>query len=115
MTKMTEKEMYTMIAEKMSDNADVVAFCAKKVEQLSRKRSDNSKAKAETEARMEKVYEALAEMDKAVQVSELVKLTSIEEVASWNGQRITALLSKLVKAGRVVREEVKGKAFYAIA
>ena len=115
MAKMTEKEMYTMIAEQMSDNADVVAFCAKKVEQLSKKRSDNSKAKAETEARMEKVYAALEEADRPVQISELVKITSDEEVASWNGQRITALMGKLLKAGRVVREEIKGKAYYSIA
>lgn len=86
------------------------------IELLTRKRASvNSKAQAETAARMEKVYNALAEMDKAVQVSELKKLTSDEEVAEYNGQRITALLGKLVNSGRAIRTEVKGKAFYSIA
>ena len=113
---MTKKEMFNLIATVNSDNAEIVAFCEKEIALLSKKRTSvNSKAKAETEARAEKVFNALLEMDKPVQVSELKKLTSDEEVAEWNGQRITALLKKLVGTGKVVREEIKGKAFYSVA
>ena len=111
---MTKKEMFALIATRCADTQEIVDFCNHEIELLSKKRSSvNSKAKAETEARMEKVYNALLEMDKPVQVSELVKLTSDEEVASWNGQRVTALLKKL--GDKVVREEIKGKAYYSIA
>ena len=111
---MTKKEMFAHIATVNASDAEIVAFCEKEIALLSKKRSSvNSKAKAETEARMEKVYNALLEMDKPVQVSELIKLTSDEEVASWNGQRVVALLKKL--GDKVVREEVKGKAYYSVA
>ena len=111
---MTKKEMFAHIATVNASDAEIVAFCEKEIALLSKKRSSgNSRAKAETEARMEKVYNALLEMDKPVQVSELIKLTSDEEVASWNGQRVVALLKKL--GDKVVREEVKGKAYYSVA
>lgn len=111
---MTKKEMFAHIATVNASDAEIVAFCEKEIALLSKKRSSvNSKAKAETEARMDKVYNALLEMDKPVQVSELIKLTSDEEVASWNGQRVVALLKKL--GDKVVREEVKGKAYYSVA
>lgn len=113
---MTKKEMFTEIRNAVADNAEMVAFIDHEIELLSKKRTSvNSKAKKETEQRVEKAFNALLEMDKAVQVSELIKLTSDEEVASWNGQRVTALLKKLVADGRVVREEIKGKAFYSVA
>lgn len=111
---MTKKEMFAHIATVNASDAEIVAFCEKEIALLSKKRSSvNSKAKAETEARMDRVYNALLEMDKPVQVSELIKLTSDEEVASWNGQRVVALLKKL--GDKVVREEVKGKAYYSVA
>ncbi len=81
--------------------------CAKK------RTSVNVKAKAEADARMEKVFAALAEMEKPVTISELRSLTSDEEVASWNPQRVSALFTRL--GNRVKREEIKGKAYFSIA
>ena len=37
------------------------------------------------------------------------------EMAEFSNQKISALLSQLLKAGKVVRTEVKGKAFFALA
>ena len=113
---MTKKENFVAIKNILNEtgNTDFDAFLDHEVELLSKKRtSTNSKASKESAERAEKVYNALLEMDKPVTVSELVKLTSDEEVASWNGQRVTALLKKL--GDRVKREEIKGKAFYAVA
>jgi len=81
--------------------------CAKK------RTSVNSKAKAEADARMEKAFAALAEMDKPVTISELRSLTSDEEVAGWNPQRVSALFTRL--GDRVKREEIKGKAYFSVA
>ena len=82
--------------------------------QVAKKRTSvNSKAKAEADARMEKAYAALAEMEKPVTITELKALTSDEEVAGWNPQRLSALFTRL--GSRVIREEVKGKAYFTVA
>ena len=52
-------------------------------------------------------------MEKPVTLTELTKLTSDEEVASYHTSRLSALMRKL--GDRVVREEVKGKAYFSIA
>ena len=111
---MTKKEMFAHIATVNSADAEIVAFCEKEIELLSRKRSSvNSKAKAEADARAEKVFAALGEMDKPVTITELLALTSDEEVAGWTNQRVSALIRKL--GDRVTKEMVKGKAYFAVA
>lgn len=110
---MTKKEMFNLIATVNADNAEIVAFCEKEIALLSKKRSVNSKAKAEADARAEKVYNALLEMDKPVTISELIALTSDEEVAGYTNQRISALMRKLGE--RVNKEMIKGKAYFSVA
>lgn len=115
---MTKKEMFALAIEYAStidtDEArDVIDGLKHEIDLLSRKKSDNSKAKAEADARAEKVYNALSEMDKPVTITELLALTSDEEVASYTNQRVSALLRKL--GDRVVKEMKKGKAYFSIA
>jgi len=97
-----------------NDRQDIVDFCNHEVALLSnRKSSVNSKAKAETDARAEKVFNALSEMTEPVTLTELAKLTSDEEVAGYSNQRMSALVRKL--GDRVHKEMVKGKAYFSIA
>lgn len=112
---MTKKEMFVAIANLAIENGrdDIVEFCNHEVELLSKKRSDNSKAKAEADARAEKVFLALSEMDKPVTITELLKLTSDEEVASYSNQRVSALIRKL--GDRVVKTMDKKTAYFSIA
>lgn len=111
---MTKKEMFAHIATVNSADAEIVAFCEKEIELLSRKRSSvNSKAKAEADARAEKVLAALGEMDKPVTITELLALTSDEDVAGWTNQRVSALIRKL--GDKVTKEMVKGKAYFSVA
>ena len=110
---MTKKEMYTVIMNLADATDEIKEFCQHEIDILSRKKSDNSKKKAETAERAEKVYSALAEMEQPVTVGELIKLTSNEEVASYNSQRVTALLRSL--GDKVIKETVKGKTYYTIA
>ena len=111
---MTKKEMFAEIRNAVADNAEFVAFLDHEIELLSKKRkSVNSKSKAEADARAEKVFAALAEMDKAVTVTELISLTADEEVAGYTNQRVSALIRKL--GDRVNKEVVKGKAYFSIA
>lgn len=110
---MTKKEMFAAIKTVLTD-AEQIAFIDHEIELLSRKRTTgNSKAKAETEARAERVYNALAKMDEPVTISEFLKLTDDEEVAGYTNQRISALFRKL---GDKVVKEMKGKkAYFSVA
>lgn len=110
---MTKKEMFVAIKAMVSENDEMVAFLDHEIELLSKKRSDNSKAKAESDARAEKVFNALAEMDRPVTISELLSLTSDEEVANYTNQRVSALMRKLGE--RVVKTMNKGKAYFTVA
>ena len=110
---MTKKEMFNLIATVNADNAEIVAFCEKEIALLSKKRSVNSKAKAEADARAEKVYNALLEMDKPVTISELIALTTDEEVKRYTNQRVSALMRKL--GDKVIKEMIKGKAYFSVA
>lgn len=84
-------------------------------EQMAKKRasSGDSKRKAESDARAERVYAALAEMDEPVTCSELIKLTSDAEVAEYSVSRVSALLRKL--GDRVVKEMRGKKAYFSVA
>ena len=84
-------------------------------EQLSKKHSSasNDKKRAESDARAEQVYAALAEMDEPVTASDLVTLTSNEEVSSYSIPRVAALLRKL--GDRVVKEQKGKKTYYSVA
>lgn len=112
---MTKKENFVTIKAILNENGntDFDEFLDKEVALLNKKRSSNTKAKAETEARAEKVYNALAEMTKPVTITELTKLTTDVEVADYSTSRVSALIRKL--GDRVVREEVKGRAYFSIA
>lgn len=115
---MTKKEMFALAIEYAStidtDEArEVIEGLEHEIELLSRKRSDNSKAKAESDARAEKVFNALAEMDRPVTISELLSLTSDAEVARYTNQRVSALMRKLGE--RVVKTMNKGKAYFTVA
>lgn len=83
-------------------------------ETLSKKATSvNSKKRAESDARAEKVFAALAEIGEPVTCSDLIKMTSDEEVATYSVSRVSALLRKL--GDRVVNEK-KGKvSLYSVA
>ena len=82
--------------------------------QMSKKHTSvNAKAKAEADARAERVYNALAEMTEPVTITELIKLTSDKEVAGYTNQRVSAMMTKL--GDRVTKEKVKGKQYFSIA
>lgn len=111
---MTKKEMFETIMNLDNATQEIKDFCAHEIELLGKKKSNgNSKKKAETAQRAELVYSALAEMESPVTVGDLIKLTSNEEVASYNSQRVTALIRSL--GDRVTKETIKGKTFYTVA
>lgn len=110
---MTKVEMYNKIAN-MVEDAEVKAFCEHEIEILSKRNaSKNSKKRAETEARAEKLYNALAEMDKPVTFKELKALCSDEDVKRYSPQRMSALVRFL--GDRVNKEYIKKDAYFTVA
>lgn len=113
---MTKKERFEALKAMVADNEEMVNFLNREIELLSRKRTSvNSKAKLESEARAEAVYEALAEIGEPVTVSELMRVTSNETVQTFTSQRISALLRKLIEAGRVTKTVDKKVSRFAVA
>ena len=110
---MTKKEYFEKI-KGLVDDVEIQEFCDKQIEILSRKRtSANSKKRKETEARAEKLYNALAEMDKPVTFKELKELCSDEEVKSYSPQRMSALVRVL--GDKVHKEYSKKDAYFTVA
>ena len=113
--KLTKKDYFAQLREMVIDNAELVAFIDHEVELLTRKNSGNSQTKTqkENEKLVEVVFEAIANAGHPVTVTELFKAVESDEIKS--AQKVSALVKKLVDAGRVKRIEDKKKAFFAIA
>lgn len=117
--KMTKKEMFTLIATLNANNQEIVDFCNHEIELLEKKKSNgNAKANEKMEKSVELVYNALAELDKAVTVSELIAEKGLTELANENGvvstQKVSAMLKKLKEQGKVVSVTEKKKTYFRI-
>ena len=118
--KMTKKEMFTLIATLNASNQEIVDFCNHEIELLDNKKSNgNKKANEKMEKETEIVYNALAELDKAVTVSELIAEKGLTELANENGvvstQKVSAMLKKLKEQGKIVSVADKKKTYFRIA
>lgn len=113
----TQKEMFNEIIAlaKANNREDIVEFAEGRIAVLANKSAKvNTKKVAEVEANTEKVYEALANTDGNLTVSELIKVAT-NEVAEWNGQKVSAYLKKLVEAGRVTKTTEKKVSRFSVA
>lgn len=116
--KVTEKEMFNKIKVLCAEFADVVKFCDKKIDALSRKRT-NSKANEQTLANMELVYNALNAVVIPVTVGELIARSNFKALENENGsvtpQKVSSYLSKLKEDCRVgTMKEKKMTKFYVL-
>lgn len=118
--KMTKKEMFTLIATLNASNQAIVDFCNHEIELLDNKKSNgNKKANEKVAKEIEIAYNALAELDRAVTVSELIAEKGLTELANENGvvstQKVSAMLKKLKEQGKVVSVADKKKTYFRIA
>lgn len=116
--KMTKKEMFGRLIEivegaNIEDTDAVVEFLNHEIELVSKKRSGQTKTQKENEKLVEVVFDAIANAGHPVTVTELFKAVESDEIKS--AQKVSALVKKLVDAGRVTRIEDKKKAFFTIA
>jgi len=72
-----------------------------------------TKTQKENEGLMETIVNALAELENPVTVTELI--ANSEVLTGFTNQKISALLRKLVEAGKVVKTMEKKKAYFTVA
>lgn len=115
--KKTVVEMYTeiMAVEGLTDEQR--EFLAKRRELTEKKNAKSSSKPTAQQVANEQTKETLiavlAELGEPTNIGDMQKHSA--ELNGLSNQRISALLTQLVKADVVVRTEVKGKAHFALA
>lgn len=109
--KVTKKEYFEILKGIVADNEELVAFIDHEVELLEKRKGGMTKAQKENEVLVEDIYNALAEIGEAVTVTDFIVKAGLE----FTNQKVSALLKKLVDAGRVVKVTDKKKSYFSIA
>ena len=116
--KMTKMEKYARLLAMPAVANDEISkkFIEREMELLAKKNSADRKPTAVQEANMgikETILDLLADVGKPMTISEMQKASA--ELAELANQRISALVRQLMQEGKVVREEVKRKAYFKLA
>ena len=121
--KITKRDMFNEIikmmnGEQMSVSTQaVIEFANHEIELLNKKSSSSSgkqtKTQLENESYKEVILETLKTADKPITISELMRRS--ETIAELSNQRVSAMLSQLRKAEKIVRTYEKKKAYFALA
>lgn len=121
--KMTKKDMFNEIINLMNGktsavtNDEIINFCNHEVELLNKKSSSGSgkptKTQLENEKYKEYILATLTEVDRPMTISEIME--NCEGIAGLKNQRVSAIVTQLKNAHKVVRTEEKKKAYFSIA
>lgn len=121
-TKVTKRERFEdlikLVQGEITFDADVAAefvdFLNHEIELISKKRSGETKTQKENKELVKVVLAKMEEIGNKVSATELFKaLDGVEGIASV--QKVTSLLTALVKDNVVVKTIEKGKSFFEIA
>lgn len=113
---MTKKEMFAEIRNIVADNAEMVAFIDHEIELLNRKSSGErkpTKNQLENEGFKADIVDYLKDADAPKTIKELQ--TEIPSICGLTNQRITHMLTDLVKGGTLEKNYVKKTPYYSIA
>ena len=113
---MTKKEMFVEIRNIVADNEEMVAFIAHEIELLERKSNSPkkpTKTQIENDGFKAEIVAYLTEVDTPKSIKELQ--AEIPSIGGLTNQRITHMLTDLVKAGTLTKEYVKKTPYYSIA
>lgn len=112
MTKMTKREMFEQIRTHLTDEAEI-AFIDHELELLAKKnerKSTKPTAKQVANAQLiEEIYEKM-EIGKSYRISEIQALS--DELAEASSQKVSALVKRMKDNLLVIREVVKGTAYF---
>ena len=113
---MTKREMFNEILTVVADNAEMVEFINHEIELLNRKSSavrKPTKNQLENEGFKADIVDYLKDADAPKTIKELQ--AEIAELDGLTNQRITHMLTDLVKVGKLTKEYVKKTPYYSIA
>lgn len=113
---MTKKEMFAEIRKVVISNEEMVAFIDHEIELLNRKSGSPkkpTKTQVENDAYKATIVEYLTSADAPKTIKEMQ--AEIADIAELTNQRITHMLTDLVKAGTLTKEYVKKTPYYSIA
>lgn len=115
--KLTKRELFGQARELAVANGreDLVAFIDHELTLLDKKASasGNSKTQKENLEIIERLYSELANIDRAVTISEFQKES--EYAGTLSNQKISALFKKLVDNGRIIKTVDKKKSYFSVA
>ena len=123
--KMTVVEKFTAIQAMLNGETvenfsteQAQEFLAERIAQTQRKNAGKdgekklTKTQLENEDTKEIIMAVLSNAERAMSIGDMQKAST--ELADLSNQKLTSLVSQLVKADKVVRTEVKGKAHFAL-
>lgn len=113
---MTKREMFAEIRNAVINNAEMVAFIDHEIELLDRKSSSPkkpTKTQIENEGFKATIVSYLTEVDTPKSIKEMQ--VEIADIATLTNQRITHMLTDLVKAGTISKEYIRKTPYYSIA
>ena len=113
---MTKKEMFAEIRKAVISNEEMVAFIDHEIELLNRKSGSPkkpTKTQVENDAYKATIVEYLTTVDAPKTIKEMQ--AEIADIAELTNQRITHMLTDLVKAGTLTKEYAKKTPYYSIA
>ena len=112
---MTKKEMYAEILKVVTDNEEMVAFINREIELLNKKSFASrkpTKTQVENDGFKAAIVAYLACADAPKSIKELQ--AEIAEISELSNQRVTHLLTDLVKAETLDKTYVKKTPYYSI-
>lgn len=116
---MTKKEMFAAIATVVENSnhaqrLDLMNFVQHEIELLDRRSASKTMTakQKENENFKTEIFTFLEDAARPMTVSEIMEgCTALDGLKS---QRVTAIISQMVKAQTLVRTEVKGKAYFSV-
>ena len=113
--KITKKERFMELKEIVSDRTDLVEFLNHEIELLNKKASVKtpSKTQIENENIKNVIINVLANGNKPMTITEIQENDST--LATLSNQKVSALITQLVKDNKVVRTVDKKRAYFTIS
>lgn len=115
--KKTKRELFGEVREivERESRTDLIEFVDHELELLEKKanRTGTTKTQKENEVIKTKIIDALVKIATPVSITELQEQD--EEMAQYSNQKISALLTQLIKEEKVVRNKDKKKSVFTIA
>lgn len=114
--KKTKREMFAEIRNAVIDNEEMVTFIDHEISLLNRKSSGTrkpTKTQVENEAFKAEIIAYLTEVDSPKTIRELQ--AEMPSISGLTNQRITHMLTDLVKAETLTKEYVKKTPYYSVA